>query len=109
MLLLDAIRQFGVIEPTYYRALSAIVAITCPQWEANDKPAFGGAALACRTMDNRPEFIAQNVRDWTKAVSAQTVYIKPGSPWDNCYCESLNARFKDEFLNGEIFCSLKQD
>lgn len=58
--------------------------------------------------DNGPEFIAQNVRDWIEAVGAKTAYIEPGSPWENGYCESFNARFRDEFLNGEIFYSLKE-
>ena len=35
-------------------------------------------------------------------------YIEPGSPWENGYCESFNARFRDEFLNGEIFYSLRE-
>ena len=41
--------------------------------------------------------------DWINAVGAKTAYIKPGSPWENGYCESFNARFRDELLNGEIF------
>ena len=41
--------------------------------------------------DNGPEFVAQNVRDWIKAVGATTAYIEPGSPWENGYCESFNA------------------
>ena len=58
--------------------------------------------------DNGPEFVAQNVRDWIKAVGAKTAYIEPGSPWENGYCESFNARFRDEFLNGEIFYSQRE-
>ena len=58
--------------------------------------------------DNGPEFVSQNVRDWIKAVGAKTAYIEPGSPWENGYCESFNARFRDEFLNGEIFYSLRE-
>jgi transposase InsO family protein len=58
--------------------------------------------------DNGPEFIAQKVRDWIAAVGAQTAYIEPGSPWENGYCESFNARFRDELLNGEIFYSLRE-
>jgi transposase InsO family protein len=57
--------------------------------------------------DNGPEFVAQAVRDWIKAVGAKTAYIEPGSPWENGYCESFNARFRDELLNGEIFYTLK--
>jgi putative transposase len=58
--------------------------------------------------DNGPEFIAQKVRDWIEAVGAKTAYIEPGSPWENGYCESFNARFRDELLKGEIFYSLKE-
>jgi len=58
--------------------------------------------------DNCPEFIAQAVRDWITAVGAKTAYIKPGSSWDNGYCESFNARFRDELLNKEIFYSLRE-
>ena len=58
--------------------------------------------------DNGPEFIAQNVRDWITAVGAKTADIEPGSPWENGYCESFNARFRDELLNGELFYTLKE-
>ena len=58
--------------------------------------------------DNGPEFVAQAVQDWIQAVGARTAYIEPGSPWENGYCESFNARFRDEFLNGEIFYSLRE-
>ena len=58
--------------------------------------------------DNGPEFIAQAVRDWIAAVGARTAYIEPGSPWENGYVESFNARLRDELLNGEIFYSLKE-
>ncbi|MEJ5220145.1 IS3 family transposase [Cognatishimia sp. D5M38] len=58
--------------------------------------------------DNGPEFIAQAVRDWIAAVGAKTAYIEPGSPWENGYCESFNARLRDELLNGEVFYSLRE-
>jgi putative transposase len=58
--------------------------------------------------DNGPEFVAQIVRDWINPVRAKTAYIVPGSTWENVYCESFNARFRDELLNGEIFYSLKE-
>jgi hypothetical protein len=35
-------------------------------------------------------------------------FITPGSPWENCYCESFNARFRDELLNGEVFYTLRE-
>jgi putative transposase len=43
--------------------------------------------------DNGPEFVAKAVRDWITAVGAQTAYIEPGSPWENGYCKSFNAKF----------------
>ncbi len=54
------------------------------------------------------EFIAEAVRDWIAAAGAQTAYITPGSPWENGYVESFNARLRDELLYGEIFYSLKK-
>ncbi len=58
--------------------------------------------------DNGPEFIAKAVQAWITAVGAQTAYITPGSPWENGYIESFNARLRDEFLNGEIFYTLQE-
>ncbi|WP_155276121.1 IS3 family transposase [Solemya velum gill symbiont] len=58
--------------------------------------------------DNGPEFIAEAVRKWIAAVGAKTAYIEPGSPWENGYCESFNARFRDELLNGEVFYTLHE-
>ena len=58
--------------------------------------------------DNGPEFVAQAVRDWIAAVGAKTAFIEPGSPWENGYVESFNARFRDELLNREIFYSLRE-
>ncbi len=58
--------------------------------------------------DNGPEFIARKVCDWISAVGARTAFIEPGSPWENGYCESFNARFRDELLNAEIFYSLRE-
>ena len=58
--------------------------------------------------DNGPEFVAQGVQEWINAVGAKTAYIEPGSPWENGYCESFNARLRDEFLNGEVFCSHRE-
>lgn len=58
--------------------------------------------------DNGPKFMAQKVRDWIAAVSAKTAFIEPGSPWENGYCQSFNACFRHELLNGEIFYSLGQ-
>ena len=48
------------------------------------------------------------MRSWLASVGAKALYIGPGSPWENGYCESFNGKLRDELLNGEIFCSLKE-
>jgi len=58
--------------------------------------------------DNGPEFSAQALREWLATVGASTLYIEPGSPWENGYNESFNGRLRDELLNGEIFYSLRE-
>ena len=58
--------------------------------------------------DNRPEFVAKAVQAWITRVGAKTAYITPGSPWENGYVESFNARLRDELLNSEIFYTLRE-
>ena len=58
--------------------------------------------------DNGPEFVAKAVQEWITAVGAKTAYITPGSPWENGFIESFNARLRDELLDGEIFYSLNE-
>lgn len=58
--------------------------------------------------DNGPEMVAKDLRRWLTAVGTKTLYIEPGSPWENGYCESFNGKFRDELLNGEIFYTLRE-
>ena len=58
--------------------------------------------------DNGPEFVAKNVRAWLGRIGIKTLYIEPGSPWENGYCESLNSKLRDELLNVEIFTTLRE-
>ena len=58
--------------------------------------------------DYGPEFIAQMVPDWIATVGAKTAYIEPGSPWENGYCESFDARLRDDRLNGEPFSACRR-
>ena len=55
--------------------------------------------------DNGPEFIAEAVKSWLRAVGVETVYIEPGSPWENPFSESFHSRLRDEVLNREVFSS----
>jgi transposase InsO family protein len=52
--------------------------------------------------------VAKAVQEWITAVGARTAYIAPGSPWENGFVESFNARLRDELLDGEIFYSLRE-
>jgi transposase InsO family protein len=58
--------------------------------------------------DNGPEFTARRVREWLACVGVGTLYIEPGSPWENGYVESFNGKLRDEFLNREIFYTLRE-
>jgi len=80
--------------------------------EARDVVRVLAAAVAERgapayiRSDNGPEFIAQAVREWVASQGFQTLYIEPGSPWQNAYSESFNSRLRDELLNREVFTTL---
>jgi transposase InsO family protein len=58
--------------------------------------------------DNGPEFTAKEVRRWLGRVGVRTLFIAPGSPWENGYIESFNGKLRDELLRGEIFYTLKE-
>jgi len=56
--------------------------------------------------DNGPEFTAEAVRQWLAKVGVKTMFITPGSPWENGYIESFNGKLRDQLLNGEVFDTL---
>ena len=56
--------------------------------------------------DNGAEFTAKAVREWLARVNVQTLFIAPGSPWENGYIESFNGKLRDELLDREIFYTL---
>ena len=56
--------------------------------------------------DNGSEFTARSVRDWLGRVGVRTLFIEPGSPWENGYVESFNGKLRDELMNREIFDTL---
>jgi len=58
--------------------------------------------------DNGPEMVAGKLRSWLGRLGTNTIYITPGSPWENGYCESFNGKLRDEFLNGELFYTLRE-
>ena len=58
--------------------------------------------------DNGPEFIATALREWLERLGTKTLYVEPGSPWENGYCESFNSKLRDELLAREIFYDLRE-
>jgi transposase InsO family protein len=58
--------------------------------------------------DNGPEFIAEAVKAWLARRGSKTLYIEPGSPWENAYSETFNSRLRDELLDREVFETLKE-
>ena len=58
--------------------------------------------------DNGPEFVAYAIQDWLAAKQIKTLYIKPGSPWENAYIESFHDKLRDECLNREVFGTLAE-
>ena len=68
---------------------------------------FEGVPAYIRSDDGR-EMIAKVLRQWIAGLGTKSLYIEPGSPWENGYCESFNGKLRDECLNAEIFYSLKE-
>jgi putative transposase len=58
--------------------------------------------------DNGPEFTARSIRKWLKRLEVKTLFIEPGSPWENGYIESFNGKMRDELLDREIFTTLQE-
>ena len=58
--------------------------------------------------DNGPEFTARAVRKWLNRLGVKTLFIEPGSPWENGYIESFNGKMRDELLNRELFYTLEE-
>jgi putative transposase len=58
--------------------------------------------------DNGPEFVAKAVTEWVHGLGVGTLFIEPGSPWENGYIESFNGKLRDELLNREIFTTMEE-
>jgi transposase InsO family protein len=58
--------------------------------------------------DNGPEFSAKVVREWLAWLEVRTLFIEPGSPWENGYSEAFNGKLRDDLLDREIFCTLRE-
>jgi putative transposase len=76
-----------------------VVATLTSLFLSRDEPAF-------IRSDNGPEFFAKAVKQWLEASEVETLYIEPGSPWENAYSETFKSRFSDELLKREVFANL---
>ena len=85
--------------------------ITVPQG-ASEGSTEGGVlklGVARRNWaDHRPEFVARDVREWLGRIGVKTLFVEPGSSWENGYCESFNSKLHDEVLAGEQFSTLRE-
>ncbi len=100
------IRFLNIIDEFEHKCISSIPK---RNWRNNDViEALANAMFLNGTpeylrSDNGSEFTANKIRQWLSNAGVITAYIEPGSPWENGFCESFNARMRDEFLNGELF------
>ena len=94
-------RECLAVEVERHLTAADVVATLRYLFELRGAPAFVRS-------DNGPEFIAGAVKAWLAESGAQTLYIEPGSPWENAYCESFNGKLGDELLNREAFATLQE-
>jgi transposase InsO family protein len=94
-------RECLAIEVERHFTAADVVATLKYLFELRGAPAF-------IRSDNGPEFIADAVKAWLKDGGCGTLYIEPGSPWENAYVESFNGKLEDELLNREQFQTLKE-
>jgi putative transposase len=78
-----------------------VVDVLCYLFAVRGRPQF-------IRSDNEPEFVSRDVRRWLAQAEVGTLYIAKGSPWENGYVESFNARLRDELLNRELFLSVTE-
>lgn len=106
-----AYRMLVVVDEFTRESLALRVARKLSSWDVIEALAelflMQGLPTYIRS-DNGPEFTAKAVKRWLARLDVAPLYIEPGSPWENGYVESFNARLRDEFLDGEIFYTLKE-
>jgi len=104
-----AIRILVIIDEYTRECLSIFVARSIKAQDVLDQLArlfiYRGTPEHIRS-DNGPEFTAKVVREWLMRVGVRTLFIEPGSPWENGYVESFIGKLRDELLNLEIFDTL---
>ena len=106
-----AFRMFNIIDEYSRECLAVLVKRRITSQDVIDRLfelfIFRGIPEHIRS-DNGPEFTAKEVRKWLARLGVKTLFIEPGSPWENGYIESFNGKLRDELLNREIFTTLTE-
>ncbi len=106
-----AFRMFNIIDEYSRECLAVLVKRRITSQDVIDRLfelfIFRGIPEHIRS-DNGPEFTAKEVRKWLARLCVKTLFIEPGSPWENGYIESFNGKLRDELLNREIFTTLTE-
>jgi len=106
-----AFRILSILDEYTRECLAMLVARRITSQDVLDKLfylfLFSGTPEHIRS-DNGPEFTARAVRSWLNRLGVKTLFIEPGSPWENGYIESFNGKVRDELLNREIFTNLTE-
>jgi transposase InsO family protein len=106
-----ALRMLNIIDEYTRECLSILVKRKITSQDVIDQLfhlfIFRGIPSHIRS-DNGPEFTATAVRKWLGQLGVKTLFIEPGSPWENGYIESFNGKLRDELLNREIFTTLTE-
>ena len=93
--------RLALAVPGSITARDAIIAVLHRQFLLRGSP-------RCIWSDNGPEFIAKAIQGWPDIASVETLYVAPGSPWENGYAEAFHSRLRDEFPNMGAFASVKE-
>jgi putative transposase len=105
------LKSLNIVDEFTRQALATDVARSCDAdgvLSVLDRLACEHGAPEFLRMDNGPEMIAAALKDWCRFNTAATIYIEPGSPWQNPYVESFNSRMRDEHWNVEEFTTLTE-
>jgi putative transposase len=104
-----AFRMLAIIDEYTRECLAILVGRRLTSEDVIDKP-FNLFVLRGipdhNRSDNGPEFTVKTIRKWLERLGVKTLFIEPGSPWENGYIESFNGRLRDELLKREIFTTL---
>jgi putative transposase len=105
------LKCLNVVDEFTRQALASEVSRSCDAdgvLRVLDRLAAAHGAPRFLRMDNGPEMIAHALKDWCRLARTGSLYIEPGSPWENPYVESFHSRMRDEHWNLEEFCTLAE-